>query len=270
MQEASIDPRPLADNDQKSADVTLTGDLDLHAHGLNVDESTFYESRHTLHSIRVVLFTVSTLYWSVSLYSGGIYGFLSYCRYFTFWGQTMVNIYLFWVILYYPKKRVLSDSTITFQQAILTCETMIVVAFWCLLAPGMGFDKAITYRQVYDHVVPFLFMVHELVVTYGHYTIRGEILGVVIFLIYSCFNILICFAYDLIPYDTPISNPKDWPTYVAIPLSLLFVFFLGRIYTLSKQKIMKKLHLKRIGRMESESDSVFTKLDHEQSHTSSN
>ena len=228
---------------------------------LDVDEPVIYESRHTLHTVRVVLFAVSLVYWSICLYSHDVYGFIAYCHFFTFWGQTMVNFYLFWVIMYYPKKRALSDGTVIFQQALLTIETMIVFAYWCMLAPGLGWDKAISFRRVYDHSVPFLFMIHELVVSYGNYTIQGELLGVVIFLIYSCYNVFICFQYDIIPYDTPISNPHYTATYVAIAGSLAVVFGIGRLYTKSKSAITSRMLLNRSRRMESETDAMFDKLD---------
>ena len=263
MENTDTGTKLLAEQKDRRTSIALADELDLEAIGLNVDESTFYESKHTLHAVRVVLFTISTIYWSVCLYSHDIDGFLKYCRFFTFWGQTMVNMYLFWVIVYYPKRRLLSNGTIMFQQAILTCQTMVVVVYWCLLAPGLGYSQAFSFRRVYDHVVPFLFMIHELVVTYGHYTIHGEILGVIIFLSYSLYNVIICFAFDWIPYDTPISNPHQWLTYVAISLSLALVFLFGRIYTFSKQRIMKRLHFKRVKKMEISANTTITRIDSE-------
>lgn len=238
-----------------------TTDIRPNNQALNVDEPLFYESRHTLHMVRVILFTISLVYWSICLYSHDIEGFLNYCHFFTFWGQTMVNFYLLWVIMYYPKKRALSDRTVVFQQALLTTETMITFTFWCLLAPGMGWDKAITFRRVYDHIVPFLFMIHELVVSYGNYTIKGELLGVAIFLVYSCFNIFICFKFDIIPYDTPISNPHYTATYFAIAGSLCFVFVVGRLYTKSKSAITARLILLRNRRLERLTDDMIDRLD---------
>lgn len=210
---------------------------------LHVDLTVLYEDRQTLHRIRIVMFTMHTIMYTWDLSEKGWTFFPNRAKFFTWWGMTMVWAYLFWVVFYFPKRKQMSKRTIIFQQAVVTCETMISLVFWTILAPSFGFKESATFSGTYDHLVPLLIMLHEVMASYGTYDHKGELLGVGITLFYGIVNIILAFGFDIIVYPTPYTDSKNWRTYIAMPFNLLLTYGLARSYRVIKKKIVKKFHL---------------------------
>ena len=251
-------------SDTSEAENQLQGGHMPHDHeDLHVDLSPFYESRQMLHRIRVVFFFFNSIMWAWGLDSD-ILGFFSFrIRYFTFWGMSMVNFYLMWVIFYFPKRKIMNRGTIIFQQAILMCETLIVIVYWSILAPSMGWGKATSINGVYAHVFPFLFMLHELFVSYGSFTYRGEIAGVIIILTYSIWNTFLAYKYDIIVYKTPYTDPTNWRSFIVMPINVILVYLVGRLLRIFKARIVSRLHLRKAATTEKRMDDLVKQLDQE-------
>lgn len=213
----------------------------------HVDNTGFYESRQTLHRIRVIQFFFSATFAMKSVYTtnGGFFKwFLDFYKFFTNWGQTMVLLYLGWVIWYFPKTKVLNARTIVFQQAVLSCQTVIVLIYWSILAPHAGWDKSLTFNSAFPHIFPYLSMVHEMIATYGEYTYQGDIAGLIILSLYLVENMCLAFFDDIIVYDTPFTNPKKWIAFPVFFFSIIIVFGISRLYKRLKHKITSNFILR--------------------------
>ena len=207
----------------------------------HVDTSMFYESRQTLHRIRIVLFFISTFHWGSRIFEWGWAWFSTNIQYFTFWNSTAVQFYLAWVVFFYPKHKTLSNNTVIAQQAILICQTIVVLIYWFILAPSFGWNLALQYDLgFYPHSIPFLFMVHELFATYGTYGSKGEIAGVVVCVVYAAFNIYLRFFHGILVYSTAFLDPKNLKCYIALPLNLLLGYGIGKLCTKMKNSLVRK------------------------------
>lgn len=216
---------------------------------IHVDNTGFYESRQTLHRIRVILFFFSATFATKSLYSseGFSHWFLNFFKFFTNWGQTMVLLYLMWVIWYFPKTKVLNARTIVFQQAVLTCQTVIVLIYWTILAPHQGWSKSFTFDSVFPHSFPYLCMIHEMVATYGDYSKKGDVAGLVILGLYLTENICLAFFDNIIVYDTPLTNPKKWISFPVFFVTIFIVLGISRLYKKIKYRITRNFILRTKG-----------------------
>ena len=219
----------------------------------HVDMSSWYESRQTLHRIRVTLFFFITCMWSVGLIDSGWSWFPHKYKFFTIWSETMVMFYLMWAILYFPKGRVFNGWTVVMQEAILTCQTFVVLIYWSVLVP-FGSAGGNNFQAIFEHSVPFLTMVHEMLFTYGQYSFKSELVGAAIFTIYICFNILLYYTTGIIVYKTPLTDPSKWFMYLFIPVLTMTALGVGRLYTLLKKKVSWRLHLSRTRRLEAKHD----------------
>ena len=236
----------------------------------HVDNTGFYESRQTLHRIRVIMFFFSATFATRSMYSseGFFHWFLGFYKFFTNWGQTMVLLYLMWVIWYFPKTKVLNKRTIVFQQAVLSCQTVIVLIYWSILAPHAGWSSSLTFSSAFPHVFPYLCMVHEMVATYGDYSTEGDIAGLIILGLYTVENTCLAFFDNIIVYDTPFTNPKKWISFPIFFLTILIVFGISRMYKNIKYKITRNfIERAKEGVQEDETEERQQPVHHETNHT---
>ena len=173
----------------------------------------------------------------------------------------MVEIYLLWVILHFPKSRFISETTLALQHAIMVCQTIIVSVFWTVLAPADHFKGAKTTEGFYDHVFPLLFILHEVLVTYGRFTWKGELIACIIYLAYLCLNTYLAFVWDIIVYKTPLTNPKVLICWLLMPVAFGVAILIGRGYRKLKGTVVGKLHARRIAMVESKASKVVSNAD---------
>ena len=225
----------------------------------HIDLSTIYENRQVLHRVRTAMFWINSVFWAAGSFGNDGWMWFPYrIRFMTFWGLTLVNAYLFWVIMFFPKHRWLNSGTIRFQQGVLFIQTLIVIVYWSILAPSSS--KKISILGYYDHICPFLFMVHEMIVTYGTYNFKGELLGLGIYALYSAWNMILAFGFDIVVYKTKYTDPHHWETLVAMPIALLLSFLIGRLCTQVKNQTVRKLHERRVRLLEKKEDDIVEQM----------
>lgn len=215
--------------------------------------SRYYDNNETLYRIRVILLFISTLHYGGDMFNYGWKWLPLNLKYLTFWGKSLVQFYLLWVVLFFPKTRRVSNATLIVQQSILICQTYIVVAYWVILAPLYGWAHVSKYENgIYPHVFPFLFVLYEYVATNGEYGVKGEIGGIGIILIYTVWNGYLKIWHDIDVYKTPNSDPRDWDwkEYISIIFRIGLIFLVGRGYRVLKNIIVSKRHEKLQKRIE--------------------
>ena len=224
----------------------------------HVDSSHFYASRQTLHSIRTILLFVSSMHYWNDLFTYGWKWLPLNLKYFTFWGKSLVQFYLLWVVVYYPKSKKMSNFTLVAQHTILICETYIFLMYWLILSPHKDWKESFAYENgIYPHFIVFLFILHEFSVTYGEYGSRGEIGGIIIISVYMVWSIYLKVWQGIDVYKLPVSDPREWDWKVCLYIFINFcvILMVGRVYRVLKnimvdsarRKVYEELKTTRTG-----------------------
>jgi hypothetical protein len=210
----------------------------------HIDTTSYYAKSRTLFKIRVVMFLILAANWSSGIFKHGLGYFINFAFY-TIWNETFVFLYFFCLLLTHPSDRNFSGMLVSFQHQVVTSQTIVVIVFWGILAPGLGLNAGAGYYvNCYKHSVPFLCILHECLVTYGRYNRKGILLCMAIFVIYMGVNIVDVFAFNFVAYPTPLTDPRNWQAYILLPFNLAIVYFAGAMYLKLKRRICVSHYLK--------------------------
>lgn len=203
----------------------------------HIDTTSYYAHSRTLFKIRIVMFLILAANWSSGIFKNG-WGFFKNFAFYTIWNETFVFVYFFLLLLTHPTDMNFSGSLVSFQHQVVTSQTIVVIVFWAVLAPGLGLNAGPGYYvNCYKHSFPFLCILHECLVTYGRFTKKGIYLCLTVFLIYMGVNIFDVFALDFVAYPTPLTDPRNWQAYAMMPVNLGVVYFAGRMFLKLKRKV---------------------------------
>lgn len=209
-----------------------------------VDKNIYYKSPNTLHRIRVIMFFILAINWASTIFLAGPLKFLQSFKFYTIWNETFVFLYFFCIVFYHPVQQSHSDLLVNFQHQVITSQTIVVIIYWSILAPTLGLSlnqgTNMIYINCYKHSLPFLFICHEFLVTYGYYKKNGVWICMTTLVVYTLFNLFLGLAFNIIVYPTKFTDPKKPLAYVMLPVMCLIVYGMGMFYRAMKRKVCVK------------------------------
>src|SRR3990167_1400267 len=162
----------------------------------HINATTYYAQSRTLFKIRVIMFLILAANWSSGIFKQGLKYFQNF-GYYTIWNETFVFAYFFSLLVTHPTDVNFSGMLVSFQHQVVSSQTIVVIIFWTVLAPGLGLNAGPGYYvNCYKHSFPFLCILHECLVTYGRFSKKGIYLCLSIFLIYMGVNVMDAFAFE--------------------------------------------------------------------------
>lgn len=217
-------------------------------HGIDhhVDNSSLYDPQK-LHKIRVIMMFVTSINWASGLFRDGPVKFGSYFRYYTIWNESFVFFYFLAVVYFFPVTKRQSEALVSFQHQVVISQTIVVLVFWTILWPklGLGSNSTQVYSNIYKHSVPFLFIVHEFISTYGLYTKRGIWLCMAVLLVYTALNFSLALIWNIVVYPTRFTDPHNALSYPLGVFNFLIVYLVGILLIRLKKNIVVK-HFQKV------------------------
>lgn len=211
----------------------------IHHH---VDKSIWYKDREVLFRIRVVMFFILAINWASTMFLLSFEKWLRTFGFYTIWNETFVFAYFFMIIFLHPLEKRWSNLIVNFQHQVVTSQSLVVLVFWSILAPYLGLSlgqgSSMVYVNCYKHSVPFLFILHEFLVTYGLYEMKGVYICLAILGVYSVLNVFDSLVLDFTAYPTPNTDPHNWQAYVLSAVLFVLVYFTGRLMIILKRKLV--------------------------------
>ena len=131
-----------------------------------IEQPVFFKSPILLKKVRILLLIVlNVFYWSSFFVYEKLENIIGQYLFFTYWGETMVIVYLLFVILAQPISARVERAILALQHAVLACQVMIVLIYWGILFPSVGWAVPTGARRgyhifgmIYKHILPFLGM----------------------------------------------------------------------------------------------------------------
>lgn len=208
----------------------------------HVNDSNFYHDKQVLHKIRVLMFFVLAINWASGAFINGPVKFAGNFVFYTIWNETFVFLYFFCLVFLHPVTKRNSDFLVSFQHQVVVSQTIVVVVYWTILAPALGIDlgkgASMFYINCYKHSFPFLCIVHEFLVTYGLYKLKGIYVCMATLLVYLVLNITLALGFDKVVYPTKFTDPHFWQSYPMTVVNFGIVYGVGRLAMYLKKKLV--------------------------------
>lgn len=228
----------------------------------HINNTIYYKDKNTLHKIRVVLFTILAMNWISNCFVVGPVAWAKAFFFYTVWNETFVFVYFFCLVFLHPMTKRYSDLLVNFQHQVVTSQTIVVLVFWLILFPKLGLEMGggarMIYQNSYKHTIPFLAILHELFVTYGLYRKAGIKICLMTFAVYSVWNAILCFGFDIVVYPTPGTDPHNLQAYFTIVIAFAIVWGVGSLYMRIKTRIVVD-HFR--GNFPGETAEILSKVD---------
>lgn len=214
-----------------------------------IDRSYYYSDKK-LYNLRLIFMIQNGLHYFSSLYY--YYAFKTFwedLKFLTYWGWTLVLIFQILVVFVRPRSRKLELITSAIHHSAFTIQIFIALMFWCALLPSIfiGFDGAkvgsspyYQYLGVFEHSFPAATIFFDYAVSTVVYSEHGWFLHTGVVIAYVVQSTLMYNILGIYIYPTPLSNFKDWKTYVAMFIWVILNIVLAYYLIALKKELNRK------------------------------
>ena len=214
----------------------------------SLDRSFYYDDKK-LHNIRALFLIINSIHYFGSLYYYYASTLFENLEYLTYWGWTLVLIFQAMVLFCKPRSRKMEIATQSVHHCAFTLQIFIATMFWVALLPSIlfGFDgtaipSSYYYQYIgfFEHSFPAFSIFYDYCVSTVKYTEHGWFLHTGVVIAYVVQSTLMYNLVGIYIYPTPLSNFKDWKTYVAMVIWIILNIVLAYYLMALKREFNRK------------------------------
>ena len=194
-----------------------------------IDSPVSFISEKTLRNYRLFMLIILIVNEAVYMTSTLFKHMEHHLRYFTCWNQYFVLIFFGFCSFVLPAGKTASNVLRTIQHTLISTSLIVLLGYWLVLFPAKvkGGEYSVSrefywlwvIRGFFNHLVPqfgklffgliFLGIIIDGFLTKGQYTKLPMLIAPFICIVYSCYNCALALIFDIVPYQTPITDPHS-------------------------------------------------------------